>query len=65
MIGGRPSGTVAWLSIRIPEQGRSTMPTDSRTGALRALLAALAAAPPHPAFCGWLPWLCSSTRRER
>jgi hypothetical protein len=38
------------------------MPTDSRTA---ALLVAIAAAPPHPAFCWWVPWLCSSVGRAR
>jgi hypothetical protein len=37
------------------------MPTDSRTGALRALLAAQ----PHPPLSWWLPWLCSSIGRGR
>ena len=41
------------------------MPTDSRTGALGALLAAIAAAPPHPAFYWRHPWLCSSVGRAR
>jgi len=41
------------------------MPTDSRSDALRSLLAALATAPPHPAVGWWLPWLRSSVGRER
>ena len=41
---------------------------ERRRGAIRALLAALASAPPHPAFCVWFapcgPWLSSVIRRE-
>lgn len=52
-----------------PTTAPRTRSAERSRDALRALLAAIAAAPPHPAFCWWFapcgPWLSFTLGRRR